>query len=152
MRATLQGVIDEFAPEDQKRIHAKTEVLAQDKIQHADSHAEIRSAWIKTQAEVTRVLNVKQNAVAQLEKRLDLLISTLRKPVEAMGGELALRLRRAPARSSCLMGSAPLRMVKSSMPKLARPRAATARKQAATAANRVQVGKAKVAKGKAVVA
>lgn len=39
------------------------------------------------------VLKVKQNAVAQLEKRSDLLLSTLRKYVEAMGGELAVAVK-----------------------------------------------------------
>ncbi|MDE1947677.1 MAG: hypothetical protein KGI35_03595, partial [Burkholderiales bacterium] len=34
-----------------------------------------------------------QNAVAQMEKRSDLLLSTLRKYVEAMGGELAVAVR-----------------------------------------------------------
>lgn len=47
-------------------------------VRHADSLAEARSALVKTQEEVARVLNVKQNAVAQLERRSDLLLSTLR--------------------------------------------------------------------------
>jgi DNA-binding XRE family transcriptional regulator len=62
-------------------------------VRHADSLAEVRSALVKTQDEVARVLNVKQNAAAQLEKRSDLLLSTLRKYVEAMGGELAVAVR-----------------------------------------------------------
>jgi predicted transcriptional regulator len=62
-------------------------------IRHADSLAEVRTALVKTQDEVARVLKVKQNAVAQLEKRSDLLLSTLRKYVEAMGGELAVTVK-----------------------------------------------------------
>lgn len=93
MSTTLQSIIEEFSAEDQKLIQSKASVLAVEMVRHADSLAEVRSALVKTQDEVARVLNVKQNAVAQLEKRSDLLLSTLRKYVEAMGGELAVAVR-----------------------------------------------------------
>jgi len=93
MSTTLQSIIEEFSPEDQRRIQSKASLLAEEMICHADSLAEVRTALTKTQDEVARVLNVKQNAVAQLEKRSDLLLSTLRKYVEAMGGELAVTVR-----------------------------------------------------------
>ena len=93
MSTTLQSIIEEFSAEDQKFIQSKASVLAEEMVRHADSLAEIRTALLKTQDEVARVLNVKQNAVAQLEKRSDLLLSTLRKYVEAMGGELAVAVR-----------------------------------------------------------
>jgi hypothetical protein len=86
MTTTLQSIIEEFSDEDQKQIQRKARVLAEEMISHADSLAEVRAALVKTQDEVARVLKVKQNAVAQLEKRSDLLLSTLRKYVEAMGG------------------------------------------------------------------
>lgn len=93
MSTTLRSIIEEFSDNDQKFIQRKAGVLAQDMISHADSLAQVRSALVKTQDEVARVLNVKQNAVAQLEKRSDLLLSTLRKYVEAMGGELAVAVK-----------------------------------------------------------
>ncbi|MDT0138122.1 helix-turn-helix domain-containing protein [Acidovorax sp. PRC11] len=93
MSTTLQSIIEEFSAQDQKLIQCKASVLAEEMVRHADSLAEVRSALMKTQDEVARVLNVKQNAVAQLEKRSDLLLSTLRKYVEAMGGELAVAVR-----------------------------------------------------------
>lgn len=93
MSTTLQSIIEEFSAEDQKLIQSKASVLAEEMVRHADSLAEVRTALVKTQDEVARVLNVKQNAVAQLEKRSDLLLSTLRKYVEAMGGELAVAVR-----------------------------------------------------------
>ena len=93
MSTTLQSIIEEFSAEDQKLIQNKASVLASEMIRHADSLAEIRAALVKTQDEVARVLNVRQNAVAQLEKRSDLLLSTLRKYVEAMGGELTVAVR-----------------------------------------------------------
>lgn len=93
MSATLQSIIEEFSTEDQALIQSKASVLAEEMVCHADSLAEVRLALLKTQNEVARVLNVKQNAVAQLEKRSDLLLSTLRKYVEAMGGELAVAVK-----------------------------------------------------------
>ncbi|MBS0506682.1 MAG: XRE family transcriptional regulator [Proteobacteria bacterium] len=93
MSTTLQSIIEEFSAEDQKLIQSKASVLAEEMVRHADSLAEVRAALVKTQDEVARVLNVKQNAVAQLEKRSDLLLSTLRKYVEAMGGELTVAVR-----------------------------------------------------------
>jgi DNA-binding XRE family transcriptional regulator len=93
MSTTLRTIIEEFSGEDQKFIQRKAKVLAEEMIRHADSLAEVRTALVKTQDEVARVLNVNQNAVAQLEKRSDLLLSTLRKYVEAMGGELAVAVK-----------------------------------------------------------
>ncbi len=93
MSTTLRSIIEEFSDEDQKFIDGKASLLAEEMVRHADSLAEVRTALVKTQDEVARVLNVKQNAVAQLEKRSDLLLSTLRKYVEAMGGELAVAVR-----------------------------------------------------------
>lgn len=93
MSTTLQSIIEGFSAEDQKLIQSKASVLAEEMVRHADSLAEVRTALVKTQDEVARVLHIKQNAVAQLEKRSDLLLSTLRKYVEAMGGELAVSVR-----------------------------------------------------------
>jgi transcriptional regulator with XRE-family HTH domain len=93
MSTTLRSIIEEFSPDDRKFIQSKSRQLAQEMVRHADSLAEVRTALVLTQDEVARVLNVKQNAVAQLEKRSDLLLSTLRKYVEAMGGELAVSVK-----------------------------------------------------------
>ena len=43
-------------------------------IDHADSLSEIRKAFCKTQVQIARELGVGQVAVAQLEKRSDLLL------------------------------------------------------------------------------
>lgn len=39
---------------------------------------------------MAKVLGISQDGVSRLEKRSDLLLSTLRKSVEAMGGNLSL--------------------------------------------------------------
>ena len=59
-------------------------------IEHADSLGDIRKATSKTQSEIARELGVGQVAVAQLEKRSDLLLSTLQRYVRAAGAELSL--------------------------------------------------------------
>lgn len=133
MSTTLQSIIEEFSAEDQKLIQSKASVLAEEMVRHADSLAEVRSALVKTQDEVARVLNVKQNAVAQLEKRSDLLLSTLRKYVEAMGGELAVAVRTGAG--TVIMLDSLSSLAKSSAPHRARS-SGVARKSAARPASK----------------
>ena len=73
-----------------ERIGAKAAQLAREMIEHADSLGDIRRAMSKTQTEIARELGVGQVAVAQLEKRSDLLLSTLQRYVRAAGAELSL--------------------------------------------------------------
>ena len=54
---------------------------------------ELRKARHLTQVSVARELGVSQDAVSRLEQRSDLLLSTLRRTVEAMGGSLSLIAR-----------------------------------------------------------
>jgi transcriptional regulator with XRE-family HTH domain len=51
---------------------------------------ELRKARKLTQVRVAKALGVSQDSISRLEKRSDLLLSTLRKTVQAMGGELSL--------------------------------------------------------------
>ena len=51
---------------------------------------ELRKARKFTQVRIAKALRVNQDSVSRLEKRSDLLLSTLRKAVEAMGGRLSL--------------------------------------------------------------
>ena len=50
----------------------------------------LRKARQLTQVNVARKLGISQDGVSRLEQRSDLLLSTLRKTVEAMGGNLSL--------------------------------------------------------------
>jgi len=54
---------------------------------HAMSLAMVREAGKRTQAELARELKVTQGAVSQLEKRDDMLLSTLRSYLTATGAE-----------------------------------------------------------------
>ena len=51
---------------------------------------ELRKARKLTQVRLAKTLKINQDCVSRLEKRSDLLLSTLRKAVEAMGGTLSL--------------------------------------------------------------
>jgi DNA-binding XRE family transcriptional regulator len=51
---------------------------------------ELRKARNITQVAMARALGVKQEQVSRIEKRTDLHLSTLRRSIEAMGGELIL--------------------------------------------------------------
>jgi len=51
---------------------------------------ELRKARKLTQVRMAKTLGITQDSVSRLEKRSDLLLSTLRKTVKAMGGSLSL--------------------------------------------------------------
>jgi transcriptional regulator with XRE-family HTH domain len=83
---TLEQKLDEISPERQKKIKARTREL----VAREMSLRELRHAVNKTQKTVARTLKMGQDGVSRLEKRSDLLLSTLRNYVEAVGGSLTL--------------------------------------------------------------
>ena len=52
---------------------------------------ELRGALRMTQQELAQTLNVDQSAVSKLERRADMYVSTLRRCIAAMGGQLEIR-------------------------------------------------------------
>jgi predicted transcriptional regulator len=52
---------------------------------------ELREALRLTQESLAESLHVNQAAISKVERRTDMLISTLRRIIEAMGGELEIR-------------------------------------------------------------
>jgi len=52
--------------------------------------ADLRRALQLSQEELAQTLHVGQAAIAKLEKRADMYVSTLRRFIEAMGGELEI--------------------------------------------------------------
>lgn len=50
----------------------------------------LRKAKKLTQTQLADILNIRQATIARMEKRNDLMLSTLRSYVEAMGGKLSL--------------------------------------------------------------
>ncbi len=52
--------------------------------------ADLRKALRVSQEELAQVLGKSQAAIAQMEQRVDMKVSTLRETIEAMGGSLEL--------------------------------------------------------------
>ena len=71
----------------------KVEQMAAEFIAEEMTLRELRKARQLTQVSVARELGVSQDAVSRMEQRSDLLLSTLRRTVEAMGGSLSLIAR-----------------------------------------------------------
>ncbi len=71
----------------------KIEDRAADLIAEEMTLRELRKARRLTQVSIARELGIGQDGVSRLEQRSDLLLSTLRKTVEAMGGSLSLIAR-----------------------------------------------------------
>jgi transcriptional regulator with XRE-family HTH domain len=69
-----------------KRIAARARQLVAEEM----SLRELRAAQKRTQVSIADALGIGQDGVSRLEQRSDLLISTLRGFVEAVGGQLSL--------------------------------------------------------------
>ena len=72
------------------RRRKKVEARAAELVAEEMSLQALRRAQRLTQARVGKALKIGQDGVSRLEQRSDLLISTLRSYVEAMGGDLRL--------------------------------------------------------------
>ena len=83
---TLEQKLKEISPRRQEKIKARAREL----VTREMSLRELRHAVNKTQKTVARTLNLGQDGISRLEKRSDLLLSTLRNYVEAVGGNLTL--------------------------------------------------------------
>jgi transcriptional regulator with XRE-family HTH domain len=75
-----------MSPAARARSEAKAERIIQEM-----ALDELRTALDLTQEQLAEVLHVRQAAVSKVERRSDMFISTLRKIIEAMGGELEIR-------------------------------------------------------------
>lgn len=68
----------------------KVEARAAELIAEEMTLRELRRARKLTQVRMAKALGITQDGISRLEKRSDLLLSTLRKAVRAMGGDLSL--------------------------------------------------------------
>jgi predicted transcriptional regulator len=61
--------------------------------QHVEQMAlnELREALDLTQEQLAELMKVSQVAISRLERRPDMYVSTLRRVIEAMGGEMEIR-------------------------------------------------------------
>jgi DNA-binding XRE family transcriptional regulator len=83
---TLKEKLNAISPERGEKVHARAATLIAEEM----TLRELRQARRLTQVKMAKELGITQDGVSRLEKRTDLLLSTLRKSVEAMGGHLSL--------------------------------------------------------------
>ena len=85
MATSFRKLREKMDPERQERIRKRTEeLLAELPLQ------ELRQARALSQQELAEVLGLNQATISKLERRTDMYLSSLRRFVEAMGGELEI--------------------------------------------------------------
>jgi DNA-binding XRE family transcriptional regulator len=82
MARKLDDVMAALPKDRQKRVEARAMELATLK--------DLRQAVQQTQEQMAAALGVRQDTISRLEKRSDMLLSTMRHYVESMGGKLEL--------------------------------------------------------------
>ena len=86
MSVNVNEIIRKLSPAERKKVEDRAaEIIAEEM-----SLRDLRKARKLTQARVAKTLGITQDSVSRLEKRSDLLISTLRKTVKAMGGDVRI--------------------------------------------------------------
>jgi DNA-binding XRE family transcriptional regulator len=86
MATTLRDKLATFDPARRYGIQAEADRLYREYL----TLKELRKAQDLTQVQLAQRLGIRQSTLAQMEKRNDLMLSTLRSYVQAMGGELQL--------------------------------------------------------------
>jgi DNA-binding XRE family transcriptional regulator len=86
MAVDVNDKIRRLSTTQRKRIEARTAELIAEEM----TLRELRRARKLTQVRMAKALGITQDSVSRLEKRSDLLLSTLRKTIKAMGGNLSL--------------------------------------------------------------
>src|SRR6202162_683231 len=98
MPVNVNQIIRKLSPAERKKVEdSADEIIAEEM-----SLRDLRKARKLTQARVAKALGITQDSVSRLEKRSDLLISTLRKTVKAMGGDVRI-LAEFPDRAPVLL-------------------------------------------------
>jgi DNA-binding XRE family transcriptional regulator len=86
MARNVNDIIERLSAAQRKKVEARAAQLIAEEM----TLREIRKARKLTQQKIAKSLHIGQEGVSKIEKRSDLLISTLRGYVEAMGGQLSL--------------------------------------------------------------
>ena len=78
----LDDVLNDLPPKRRAKVKARAAELA--------TLIDLRLAASQTQEDMAQALGVGQDTISRLEQRSDMLLSTMRRYVEAMGGRLDL--------------------------------------------------------------
>lgn len=88
MGRTIDEVIAALPPERRQAIEARADEL----LQEVEGLRTLRLLAERSQEQIADALGIKQPSVHKIERQADLYLSTLRRFVEAAGGELELRV------------------------------------------------------------
>src|SRR5256886_13515179 len=102
MPVNVNEIIRKLSPAERKKVQDRAAELIAEQMSLRD----LRKARKLTQARVAKALGVTQDSVSRLEKRSDLLLSTLRKTVKAMGGDVRI-IAEFPDRAPVLLSELP---------------------------------------------
>jgi transcriptional regulator with XRE-family HTH domain len=86
MPTNVNDAIKRLSPARRKKVEKRAAELIAEEM----TRQELRRARERTQVQVAKALGITQDSVSRLEQRSDLLLSTLRSYVEALGGSLSL--------------------------------------------------------------
>ncbi len=86
MATNVDDTIKKLRPLQRKKVETRAAELMAEEM----TLRELRHARKLTQVRMAKKLGITQDSVSRLEQRSDLLLSTLRKTIEAMGGNLSL--------------------------------------------------------------
>jgi hypothetical protein len=86
MSRNVNDIINKLSPTQRKKVETRAAQLIAEEM----TLQQLRQACKLTQQKVAKSLRIGQEGVSKIEKRSDLLISTLRDFVQAMGGQLSL--------------------------------------------------------------
>ena len=116
---TLDEMLARLPPDEREEIERRAAI----RIAQEMALRDVRKAMGKTQAAVARTLGIKQENVARIEARSDMLLSTLRNYVRALGGDVHLTVELKglpPVRLEGLGDLAPALKAKRGAPDVAR--------------------------------
>ena len=98
MPVNVNEIIRKLSAAERKKVAERAaEIIAEEM-----SLRDLRKARKLTQARVAKTLGITQDSVSRIEKRSDVLLSTLRKTVKAMGGEVRI-VAQFPDRSPVIL-------------------------------------------------
>jgi len=86
MAISHDEVMASLAPERRARIEARAQELIEEEMTLRD----LRTVHRLTQSKLAELLGVEQDSISRMERRADMLLSTMSGYVEAMGGKLRL--------------------------------------------------------------
>src|SRR5438094_780104 len=98
MPVNVNEIIRKLSRAERKKVEDRAAELIAEEMSLRD----LRKARKLTQTRVAKTLGITQDSVSRLEKRSDLLLSTLRKAVKAMGGDVRI-VAQFPDRSPVLL-------------------------------------------------